>query len=130
MSVAIQINNIDASGSGDIFVEGLLVPSGTYTNGQGGDNVDFSGVNSTVTLGANFSGNAASITSALLKQLWIGSMAGNLAFQYVANIISGITAKMKVSASATFGTELGTGAYPAGVTGDVIGFQATFKKNQ
>lgn len=129
MSVAIQINNIDGSANGDIFVEGVLIPSGNYVSG--GDTVDFTGVNSTVTVGPNFTGPSRELASGFLKQLWVGSMGGTLLFQYlgiVPSTGSPATAKLKISASASFGTELSAGAYPAGVTGDTIGFQATFKK--
>ena len=130
MSVAIQINNIDGSANGELFVEGILVPSGSYVTG--GDSVDFTGVSSTITKGTGFSGIADSITSQFLKQFWVGSSAGLLTYQYAgivpaSNSPSG--AKLKCGASATFGTELSAGAYPAGITGDTIQFQATFKKN-
>jgi hypothetical protein len=128
MPVAIQINNIDGSANGDIFVEGTLSFSGNYPTG--GDAVDFSGVNSVITLGSAFTGAASQITSSFLKQLWFGSQAGNLLRQYVANALSGLSAKIKISASSTFGTELSAGAYPGDVTADVVAFQATFKKNQ
>ena len=36
--------------------------------------------------------------------------------------------RVKISASATFGTELGTGAYPATITADTVIWQATFRK--
>ena len=62
MPIQININNIDASANGDIFVEGTLTPSGTYP-GAAGDTVDFTGVSSVVVLGSAFSGNAAQITS-------------------------------------------------------------------
>ena len=130
MSVAIQIDNIDGSANGDIFVEGELVLSGGYVSG--GDTVDFTGVNSTVSVGPNFSGVTSQITSSFLKQFWIGSKAGLLSYQYLGIVPTGNSpsgAKFKIGASATFGTELSAGAYAAGLTGDVIQFQATFKKN-
>lgn len=133
MSVNIQINNIDGTPNGDLFVEGVLLPTGNYPNGVGGDVVDFTGVNSVISFGPAFTGPANSITSSFLKQLWVGSLAGTLGFQYVGNVVTGANApsgaRMKVSQLNTFGTELGSAPYPAGVTADTIGFQATFKKN-
>ena len=133
MPVNIQINNIDGTPNGDMFVEGVLLPTGNYPNGVGGDVVDFTGVASVISFGPSFTGPANSITSSFIKQLWAGSQAGVLGFQYVGNVVTGANApsgaRLKVSALNTFGTELAGGAYPAGVTGDTIGFQATFKKN-
>jgi hypothetical protein len=129
MAIAIQINNIDGSANGDIFVEGTLVPSGNYATN--GDVVDFTGVNSVISLGSAFSGVAKDITSSYLKQLWVGSMGGNLVRQYVPvlSATGALSVKLKISGSATFGTEQSAGAYPGDITSDTIAFQATFKKN-
>lgn len=130
MAIAINIENIEASGNGDVYVEGELVPSGNYV--AGGDTVDFTGVNSTISKGANFTGLADLIPSTVLKQFDAWSEGGLLTYQYVpVRGAGGLgAAKLKVGALSTFGTELTAGAYPAAVTGDTIAFFAVFKKLQ
>jgi hypothetical protein len=129
MSVAIQINNIDASANGDVFVEGTLSVSGSYV--AGGDTVDFTGVNSTITKGVNFTGVADIIPSAQApKQFWVGSQAGLIGYQYSPIIGSGPSnCKLKIGGT-TWNSELSASSYPAALTGDTIAFQATFKKLQ
>lgn len=124
MPIQVQINNIDASPNGDVFVEGLLVASGNYTTG--GDTVDFT----QAVKGANFSGIADAIPSAQPpKQFSAGSQAGLLGYQYAPVVGSAQNnCLIKVGALNTFGTELAQGAYPAAVKGDAIAFQATFAK--
>ncbi len=124
--IQVKINNVDASGNGDVVVEGILVASGNYVSG--GDTVDFTGA----VKGPQFSGLSKEIpASGAPKQLWVASQAGNINFQYAPNLGSAQNnCKLVVSASNTFGTELSAGAYPAGVTGDTIGFRATFSKLQ
>ena len=129
MSVAIQISNIDGLGTA-LVVKGFLVPAGIYPTG--GDVVDFTGVNSTITKAPGFTGDADSITSQYMLCGFAESIAGLLGYPYslitpTNNAPSG--AKLKIGSIATLGTELSAGAYPAAVTGDVIAFEATFKKN-
>lgn len=126
MALAITITSCDASALGIIYVTGTITASGSYVTN--GDTLNFL----TATQDAKFSGLSPSIPATLAPiQLGVWSQGGTLAFQYVPVIGSGPTnCLLKVSASATFGTELSAGAYPAGVTGDKITFSAVFAKFQ
>jgi hypothetical protein len=111
-----------------VEVWGKIVASGNYTTAVGGDTTDFT----KMTQDPSFSGPAVAIDSSqppIQFDAW--SEAGLITYQYAANIGSGQNnCQVKVGANATFGTELGTGAYPAAVTGDTIAFYAAFKKLQ
>lgn len=129
MAIAISLQNVNADDN-IVQVAGKLVFSGNYSTG--GDTLDFSGVNSPISVDPAFQGLYPFIpSSGAPTDLDVWSVNGNLQFQYVP--IQGSTlanSKVKLSASATFGTELAAGAYPAGVTGDVVNFYAQFKKLQ
>lgn len=110
--------DVDASPSGIIFAQGQIKFTGAYTTAIGGDIVDFT------TLGDW-------IPSSQVLSVAFWSTTGNLLFQYTpnGNTATALAAwRVKISASATFGTELGTGAYPATITGDTVIWQATFRK--
>lgn len=110
--------DVDASPSGIIFAQGQMKFTGAYTTLVGGDIIDFTTL-------------LDWIPSSQVLSLAVWSTTGNLLFQYTPN---GNTAtlpsawRVKISASATFGTELGTGAYPATITADILIWQATFRK--
>lgn len=127
MPLQVQVNNIDASANGDIFVEGILVPSGSYP-GSAGDTIDFT----QAVKGANFSGIAdlPLPTSQPPKQLWVGSQTGNLVRQYAAIVGSALNNSKFVLGSSSFGSAQGNATYASltDVAADTIGFQATFKK--
>lgn len=128
IQIVIEGGSFDANGEG--YLEGELVPSGNYSTN--GDTVDFTGVNSSIVLGPNYTGAAdlRSVPSSFLKQFDAWSEGGLLSYQYAAvrgnGQLSG--AKLKVGANNTFGTELAAGGYPGAVTGDTIAFYAVFKK--
>ena len=124
MPLAISITSVEAGSLGVMFVGFNLTPSGNYP--AGGDTLDFTAV----TQDANFSGLLAAIEASLPPtQLAVWSQNGNLLFQYAPIIGAALNnSKLKIGASATFGTELSAGAYPAGITGDKITGTAQFRK--
>lgn len=126
MALAITLTSVDESALGVAYVTGMIAASGNYSTG--GDTINFL----TATQDANFSGLVPAVIATLAPiQLAVWSQNGNLLFQYAPIVGSGPTnCLLKVGASATFGTELSAGAYPAGVTGDKITFSAVFKKLQ
>lgn len=113
-----------------VEVWGRLAASGNYTNGVGGDTVNFN----TATLDPSFSGPAVEIAASQAPvQFDVGSQGGQNQYVYTANLANATSpanAQVKVSASATLNSELATGAYPAAITGDNIAFYAAFKKLQ
>jgi hypothetical protein len=111
--------DVDALADNFVFVSGQLVFSGSYSTG--GDTLDWTTV------------LAGLIPSSQCLQLAIWSQNGNLLRQYVAigSVATALNAwKVKISASATFGTELSAGAYASDITGDTICFEAVFRKLQ
>lgn len=119
MALAITITSVQES-QGTLTVLGYIKASGNYATG--GDTLNFA----TATADPKFSGISPVIPAASApRQLWIERMAGNITDIYFPILGSGITNCLMKIATA-FGTELAAGAYPGGVTGDVIGFEAEF----
>ena len=93
----------------------------------GGDTINFE----TAVQDPAFQGNVAEIPASQAPvSLLLWDASGELLFQIAA--VLGTTqanSKVKFGASATFGTQLAAGAYPAGLTGASIQGQAVFHKN-
>jgi hypothetical protein len=126
-----------------VKVWGKVLPSATsgqgYTTAQGGDWLNLlqqAGPNSApaAVLDANFSGPADVIPSSgapIIFDAW--SQGGQFTYQIVPNLANTTNAsnlQVLFGADATFGTELGTGNYPAALSGDDIAFLAVFKALQ
>jgi hypothetical protein len=110
--------DVDATPNGVIYVMGQLKFTGNYTTAIGGDLLDFTTLNDWV-------------PGSAIRQVAVWSQAGNLLFQYTpnGNLATALNAwRVKLSASATFGTELATGAYPAAVLADIVAFTAVYNK--
>jgi hypothetical protein len=132
MSIQVQIQNIEASGD-VVFVSGKLIPSGNYVTGgvnggSGGDVVDFT----KAILDPAFSGIAVAIPSSKAPtNFQVESQGSVLGYQYLSTVGSAQNnCKFVVGALNTFGTELASGAYPAAILADNIGFTAIFQKFQ
>ena len=123
-ATSVSITKIIADGQ-DCTLWFNLPLSGNYT--AGGDTVNFE----TPVQDPAFLGAAAEIPASLAPvslDFWDAS--GEILFQIAA--VLGTTqanSKIKFGASATFGTELAAGAYPAGLTGAKIQGVAVFHKH-
>lgn len=116
MPSVVSITGIDTLGA-LLWVIFNVTTSGNYTTAVGGDVLNFtsSGANPVVQDPA-YIGMLAAVESSQLLQLDVWSQGGNLINQYVPNVVSTSPAsggKYKIGANSSFGTELGTGAYPA-----------------
>ena len=112
MALAISITDVDAGGQ-NLCVFGTLTASGSYSTG--GDTLDFTTVASQI--GA----------SQAPLQVWIGGSTGD-ACTFI-RTASPTLANGKVKINTASNTELGSGAYPARITGDTnIQFEAIFNK--
>jgi hypothetical protein len=112
MALAITITDVDAAAD-NLYVFGTLAASGSYSTG--GDTLDFTTVASQI--GA----------SQAPLQVWIGGSTGD-GYAFVRNA-SPTMANGKVKINTASNAELGSGAYPARITGDTnIQFEAAFAK--
>ncbi len=110
MALAITINDVDAVAA-NIYIFGTLTASGSYSTG--GDTLDFTTVASQIS------------ASQVPVQIWIGGSTGD----GYAWIKGAALNNQKVKINTTSNTELGSGAYPARITGDAsIQFEAVFNK--
>jgi hypothetical protein len=135
MAAQVSIQTVDALGA-EIYVSFNVALSGSYVTG--GEPLNFTGSGTLpVTQDASYVGLVAAVESSNLLQVDCWSQGGNLSFQYVPivtkagspSIISPQTGvKLKVSASASFGTEHAASAYEAGITGDSVTGFAIFTK--
>jgi hypothetical protein len=110
MALAITVTHTSEDQQG-VYVRGTLAASGNYATG--GDTLDFTTIPGRVP------------ASQPPKQVWIAGTGG-----YSFGWVPGTTlANGKVKVNTTAATELGAGAYPAGITGDAnIEFEAVFAK--
>ncbi len=137
MPVAIQINNVEASGQA-IYVSGFLVLSGNYPTG--GDPLDFT----SAVADPSFVGLLPAVESSGLLNLDVWSMNGSginttnsTNYQIVATksgspaiIAPKNGAKLKVAALASSpSTEHSASGYEPQYTGDLVAFMAVFTKN-
>jgi hypothetical protein len=112
MALAITITDIDGGGQ-NLCVFGTLTASGNYSTG--GDTLDFTTV----------AGQIAASQAPL--QVWIGGSTGDACAFVRAASPTLANGKMKINTASN--TELGSGAYPARITGDTnIQFEAIFQK--
>ena len=110
MALAITINDVDANAA-NVYVFGTLSASGSYSTG--GDTLDFT------TVAAQIPASAAPV------QVWVGGTTGD-AYSWVKGTAIN---NQKVKINTASNTELGSGAYPARITGDTgIQFEAVFNK--
>jgi len=110
MPLAITIVDVDAAAD-NVYVFGTLTASGNYSTG--GDTLDFT------TVGPQIPASQPPV------QLWAGGSTGD-SYSW----IKGATLNnQKVKVNTASNTELGSGAYPARITGDAnIQFEAVFNK--
>ena len=112
MALAITITDVDAGGH-NLCVFGTLTASGSYSTG--GDTLDFT------TVAGQLGASLAPL------QVWVGGSTGD-AYAFL-RAASPTLANGKVKIDTASDTELGSGAYPARITGDTnIQFQAIFHK--
>lgn len=130
MAAAVTIQTVDALGA-EIYVSFNIALTGNYPTG--GEVLNFA----TAAADASYIGLLPQIMSSVLLQVDAWSQGGNLLFQYTPTVTKSGTpstinpatgVKLKISASATFGTEHAAGAYEAGLTGDIITGFAIFTK--
>ena len=122
MSLAVTITDVDYSAGDSFIVRGTITPSGNYPTT--GDTLSFASQDQikSGSVPKDVRIYSAKPTSAAQTNL----------FEY--NYVPGTTianGKMQIftgAAAQTALTELSAGAYPAGVTSDVIQFTATFPK--
>jgi hypothetical protein len=114
MALALAIKQFDVDSTGkQVYVVGTITASGSYSTG--GDTLDLT--------------NQSFIPAdALPKQVSIFTQTGQV-FNY-AWVLGAALNNGKVKIYQAGGTELGAGAYPAGITGDIIAFSAVFPKLQ
>lgn len=135
MAAQVSIQTCDALGA-EIYVSFNVALSGSYATG--GDALNFSPTGTLpVTADSTYIGQLPQIMSSSLLQVDVWSQGGNILFQYIPVVTRAGTpstislqtgVKLKVSASATFGTEHAASSYEAGITGDSITGFAIFTK--
>jgi len=115
MAITINLSpvNVDASASNFVYAIATLTFSGNYTITTG-DTLDFTQV-------------ADKLSSDIIVQAFAESQAGNGAYFYVVQQGSGMN-NWKLRCYAVNGTEVATGGYPAGITGDTVQLSITARK--
>ena len=115
MAITINLSpaNVDASASNFVYAIATLTFSGNYTITTG-DTLDFTQV-------------ADKISSDTIVQAFAESQAGNGAYFYIAQQGSGMN-NWKLRCFAVNGTEVASGAYPGGITGDTVQLSITARK--
>jgi hypothetical protein len=113
MSIAISLSpsNVDGSASNFIYALATLTFSGNYSTG--GDTLDFTQI-------------ADKIASTQVVQAFAQSLNGNS--MYYVPVQGSALNNWKLKVFNGGGTELSAGAYPAGVTGDVVQLTITTRK--
>ena len=120
MAITLNVQNVDASGV-VTWVTGMLSFSGSYSSG--GDTLDWT--TAIPQVGAT---GAAIPSGSAPQQAVFESQNGNAGY-YVPVQGSGAN-NWKLKCFQGGGTEISAGAYPGSVTGDIVAFQAQFKKLQ
>jgi hypothetical protein len=120
MALQLTLQNVDASGV-VVWVTGTIAASGNYSTG--GDTLDWTQI---MNQAVAASGAVPSAQSPQQVAIWSQNGSFN---QYSPLQGSGLN-NWKLKVAAPGGTEIGAGAYPGGVTGDIIVFQAQFKRLQ
>lgn len=111
ITITLQPANVDGSGSNFTYAIGTLTFSGNYPTG--GDTLDFTQV-------------ADKLPSTQIIQAFAESQNGNSGY-YVAIAGSALN-NWKLKAFTGGGTEISAGAYPAGVTSDIVQLAITARK--
>lgn len=131
MAISVSIQNIECSGD-VVFVSGKLIPSGNYVSGgaAGGSGGDVVNWNNAV-LDPLFSGIATAIPSSKPPTNFEAySQAGLLAYLYGTQLGTTLANSKLIVQTISTQAELASGAYPAAILADVIGFTAIFNKFQ
>jgi len=110
----LSAKDVDGSANDFVYVQGILKFTGNYSTG--GDTLDWTTVADKLASDQCF--------SVFLDWQSLGN--NYFSIGGAATPLNGW--KIKVQAPGTFNSELTAGAYPAGITGDVVPFQATFRK--
>ena len=111
ISISLTPNNVDSSASNFVYAIATLTFTGNYPTG--GDTLDFTQV-------------ADELPSTQIVQAFAESQNGNSGY-YVAIAGSALN-NWKLKAFNGGGTEITAGAYPAGVTSDVVQLSITARK--
>ena len=111
ITISLQPNNVDSSASNFIYALATLSFSGNYSTG--GDTLDFTQVTNL-------------IPSDTILQVLAESQNGNSG--YYVPIPGSALNNWKLKCFVGGGTEISAGAYPAGVTGDIVQLSITARK--
>jgi hypothetical protein len=111
ITISLQPNNVDSSASNFVYAVATLAFSGNYPTG--GDTLDFTQV-------------ASVLPSDTIVQAFAESQNGNSG--YYIPIQGTALNNWKLKAFVGGGTELTAGAYPVGVTGDIVQLSITARK--
>ncbi len=111
ITIALTSTNVDSSASNFVYAVATLTFSGSYPTG--GDTLDFTQV-------------ADKLPSTQIVQAFAESQNGNSGY-YIP--IQGTTLNnWKLKAFVGGGTEVGAGAYPGSITGDIVQLSITARK--
>jgi hypothetical protein len=113
ITITLQPNNVDGSGSNFFYAIGTLAFSGNYPTG--GDTMDFTTV-------------ADKLPSTQIIQFFADSQNGNGG--YYVPVAGSALNNWKLKCFVGGGTEITAGAYPASVTSDVVQITITARKLQ
>jgi len=111
ITISLSSSNVDSSASNFVYAVATLSFSGSYP--AGGDTLDFTQV-------------ADKLPSTQIVQAFAESQNGNGGY-YVPVQGSGLN-NWKLKAFSSAGTEISAGAYPAGVTSDIVQLSITARK--
>ncbi len=111
ITITLQPNNVDGSGSNFIYAIATLAFSGNYPTG--GDTMDFTTV-------------ADKLPSTQIIQAFADSQNGNSG--YYVPVAGSALNNWKLKCFVGGGTEITAGAYPASVTSDVVQITITARK--
>ena len=111
ITISLTPNNVDSSASNFIYALATLTFSGNYPTG--GDTLDFTTV-------------ADKLASDQLVQVFADSQNGNSG--YYVPVQGTALNNWKLKAFVGGGTEISAGAYPAGVTADIVQLAITARK--
>jgi len=111
ITITLLPNNVDSSASNFIYAMATLTFSGNYPTG--GDTLDFTQI-------------ANQLASDTIVQAIAESQNGNTI--YYVPVQGTALNNWKLKCIAGGGTEVGAGAYPAGITGDIVQLSITARK--
>ena len=111
ITISLQPNNVDSSASNFVYAVATLTFSGNYPTG--GDTLDFTQI-------------ANQVPSDTIVQVFAESQNGNSG--YYIPVQGTALNNWKLKAFVGGGTEIGAGAYPGTVTGDIVQLSITARK--